>query len=163
VQPGCLRPVLRSLAAREILLEDTAGRFELAALGRLLRGDHPLGLRELYTLLPGEIRAWSALDRSVRTGESAFDAVNGQSLWDYLVAHPDEGARFVATQRAVTRLELRAVLAGLDWSVLRTVVDVGGGDGTLLAGLLARIRHLRGVLFDLPYALGGAPEVLEDA
>jgi SAM-dependent methyltransferase len=163
VHAPSLRRVLRGLAAREILAEDGAGRFELAPLGQLLRSDHPLGLRELYTLLPGEIQAWSALDRSVRTGESAFDAVNGQSLWDYLVAHPDEGARFVATQRAVTRLELRAVVAGLDWSALRTVVDVGGGDGTLLAGLLARFRHLRGVLFDLPYALRGAPGVLEDA
>jgi SAM-dependent methyltransferase len=159
--PPSLRRVLGALAAREILTEDEAGRFALAQLGQLLRSDHPLGLRELYTLLPGEIEAWSALDHSVRTGESAFDAVHGQSLWDYLIAHPDEGARFVATQRAVTRLELRAAVAGLDWSALRTVVDVGGGDGTLLAGLLTRFPHLRGVLFDLPYALGGAGQVLE--
>jgi O-methyltransferase domain len=158
-----LRRVLRSLAARQVLAEDVTGRFELAPLGQLLRSDHPLGLRQLYTLLPGEIRAWSALDHSVRTGESAFDTVNGQNLWDYLIAQPDEGARFVATQRAVTRLEMRAVAAGLDWNALRTVVDVGGGDGALLAGLLARFRHLRGVLFDLPYALHGAHYVLQEA
>jgi SAM-dependent methyltransferase len=154
---------LRSLAAREVLAEDAEGRFALARLGQLLRSDHPLGLRELYTLLPGEVLAWSALDHSVRTGGSAFDHVNGQSLWEYLVAHPDEGERFVATQRAVTRLELRAAAAGVDWSAVRTVVDVGGGDGTLLAGLLARFRDLRGVLFDLPYAIGGATEVMERA
>lgn len=158
-----LRRALESLAARGILAEDGQGRFALAPLGQLLRSDHPLGLRELYTLLPGEVLAWSALDHSVRTGGSAFDHVNGRSLWDYLVAHPDEGERFTATQRAVTRLELRAVVAGVDWSAVRTVVDVGGGDGTLLAGLLTRFRTLRGVLFDLPYALGGAAEAMERA
>jgi SAM-dependent methyltransferase len=160
---GALRLALRSLAARGVLSEDPGGRLALEPLGQMLRSDHPLGLRELYTLLSGETRAWSALDHSVRTGGSAFDAVHGHSLWDHLVANPDEGRRFVGTQRAVTRLELRAVVAGMDWSGLRSVVDVGGGDGTLLAGLLSRLPHLRGVLFDLPYALGGAPEVLEAA
>jgi SAM-dependent methyltransferase len=163
VHAPSLRRALRSLAACGILAEGEGGRFALAPLGQLLRSDHPLGLRELYTLLPGEALAWSALDHSVRTGESAFDAVNGRSLWEHLVAHPDEGARFVATQRAVTRLELRAAVAGIDWRALRTVADVGGGDGTLLAGLLVRFPQLRGVLFDLPYALTRAPEVLADA
>jgi SAM-dependent methyltransferase len=158
-----LHRLLRSLAAREVLAEDAGGRFALAPLGQLLRSDHPLGLRELYTLLPGEVLAWSALDHSVRTGGSAFDHVHGCSLWEYLVAHPEEGERFVATQRAVTRLELRAVVAGVDWSAVRTVVDVGGGDGTLLAGVLARFRGLRGVLFDLPYAIDGAAEAMERA
>lgn len=160
--PPALLGALRALG-RAGVLNEADGRFALEPLGQLLRDDHPLGLRELYTLLPGEIRAWSALDHSVRTGEAAFDRVNGECLWDYLDAHADEGARFTATQRAVTRLELRAALTAHPWADLRTVVDVGGGDGALLAGLLSRFDRLRGVLFDLPYALDGAAAALTRA
>ena len=41
-------------------------------------------------------------------------------------------------------------LAALDWRGDETVVDVGGGNGSLLAALLARQPGLRGIVFDLP-------------
>jgi hypothetical protein len=161
--PERLQRVLRTLAVAGVLTEPAPGRFELAGLGQLLRRDHRLGLGDLYTLIPAEIRAWSALDHSVRTGEAAFDRVHGQGLWDYLAVHAGENARFTAAQRAVTRLELRALLGAYDWSSVTSVVDVGGADGTLLAALLARFGRLRGTLLDLPAAVAGGEEVLAAA
>jgi hypothetical protein len=63
----------------------------------------------------------------------------------------------------MTRAELRALTAAYDWGSLGTVVDVGGGNGAFLAGLLARHPALRGVLFDLPHAVREAPRILEAA
>jgi hypothetical protein len=42
-------------------------------------------------------------------------------------------------------------------------MDVGGGNGAFLAGLLARQPALRGVLFDLPHVVAGAQTVLVEA
>jgi hypothetical protein len=50
-----------------------------------------------------------------------------------------------------------------DWSSLTTVADLGGGNGAFLAGLLARHRHLRGILLDLPHVVTHAPAVLAAA
>ena len=41
-------------------------------------------------------------------------------------------------------------LAALDWRGDETVVDVGGGNGSLLLGLLRRQPRLHGIVFDLP-------------
>jgi hypothetical protein len=155
--------LLEALAEAGVLARAGGGRFAPTPLSEPLRSDHPLGVRELYAFLACEVAAWSALDRSVRTGVSAFDLVHGRSLWEHLAADAAAGRRFTATQRALTRLEARAALAARDWSGFRTVVDVGGSDGSFLASLLPRLPRLRGTLLDLPYAAAGATEVLEGA
>jgi SAM-dependent methyltransferase len=100
---------------------------------------------------------------TIRTGEPAFDLVHGQDYWDYMAAHPEESARFDRSQQAMTGLELRMVLRAYDWSGLGTVVDVGGGNGAFLAGLLAHNVRMRGVVVDLPHVVTGAPAVLRAA
>jgi hypothetical protein len=132
-------------------------------MAELLRSDHPLSLHDTYQPMPEDVAAWQELGYSLRTGEPAFDYVHGQHLWDYLAEHPSLSRRFDRGMQAMTRAELLAVSAAYDWSALDTVVDVGGGNGAFLGGLLARHRGLRGVLFDLPHVVGGAAEVLEAA
>ena len=62
-----------------------------------------------------------------------------------------------------SRLAAAAVLAAYDFGRFATVVDVGGGHGTLLAAILGRYPHLGGVLFDQPQVVAGAAPVLERA
>ncbi len=49
-----------------------------------------------------------------------------------------------------TRLVARAIVASYDFSGFRAIVDVGGGNGTLMAAILAAAPKLSGIVFDLP-------------
>jgi SAM-dependent methyltransferase len=153
--------VMRALASREVFTELEHRRFALTPLSELLRSDHPLSLREAYPLMPGEVAAWGYIEHSVRSGRPAFDKVHGVRFYDYLPDHPEESERFDRWAQAVNRLVLRTVLPAYDWGSLGSFVDVGGGTGAFLAGLLSRYKTLRGVLFDLDHVVAKAGGVLE--
>lgn len=154
---------LRALACKGVFTEVEHGTFALTPLAELLRSDHPLSLRDAYHLMPADMAAWASLGHSLRTGEPAFDHVHGKSLWTWLAENPEDGVRFDRGMAAMTRPELRAVGAAYDWTTFGRIVDVGGGNGAFLAGVLARSRALEGVVFDLPHVVAQAPAVLEQA
>ncbi|MGP0052649.1 MAG: methyltransferase [Solirubrobacteraceae bacterium] len=158
-----LRRALRALACKGVFAELQDGRFALTPTAELLRSDHPLSLRDAYHLMPSDVAAWAHLDHSVRTGEPAFDHVHGRSLWSWLAEHPADGERFDRGMQSMTRLELRGLTGAYDWSGMSLLVDVGGGNGALLAGLLAQHPGLRGRLFDLPHVVAAAGPVLAGA
>ena len=93
--------------------------------------------------------ALGELDRAVRTGAGTFAETFGDELYAWLRAHADERAVF---DRAMAGEKGAAAgrLADLDWRDGELVVDVGGGNGALLAALLERRPELRGIVFDLP-------------
>jgi O-methyltransferase domain len=112
------------------------------------------------TLLFGGItqQAWGDLLHSVETGEPAFRRVFGMDSFDYLAEHPDEAANFDTAMADFTRHTAIAVAAAYDFSRIRRIVDVGGGNGVLLAGILAANPTLTGVVFDLPNVAARAAE-----
>jgi hypothetical protein len=156
-----LARVLQALTYPGILRTEPDGRWALTELGEGLRSDIP-GSQRPWVLLYGGIyqRAWGELLYSVRTGEPAFAHVFGAPLYDYLREHPGTAALMNATQTQSVPAWLGAVAEAYDFSQARTVVDVGGASGGLLAALLAAHPHLCGVLFDLPHAVAEAGPVL---
>jgi hypothetical protein len=142
-----LRRVLRTLVAMGVLDRDDSERYALTPLGEELDG---LAAWVSYSTSDPVWSAWAALTHSVRTGEPAFDHVHGLRSWEYNAAHPQAGARFQAAMAANTEGVVAAVAAGFDFARFPVVVDVGGGDGTLLAEILRRNPRIRGVLVDLP-------------
>ena len=159
-QPS-LKRLLRALVAMEVLGEDVGGRYHLTTLGNQLRADK-LGLAA--SLFNSELfwRTWLNLGHSVRTGEIAFDHVHHMGEWDYYAANPDYGARFDAAMQANTAPVTEAVAAAFDFSRYRTVTDVGGGNGTLLATILRLYPGLNGVLFDRPQVIERARARFEE-
>ncbi|NLU78274.1 methyltransferase [Micromonospora sp. HNM0581] len=160
---GALLRLLRALAARGVFTEVADATFALTPLAEPLRGDHPMSLRDSFTLLESDVRAWGAMGHTLLTGEPAFSHVHGQDYWTYLADHPQESNRVDDWMRSVNRLHLRTVLGAYPWRRFGTLVDVGGGTGGFLAGLLARFPAVRGVLFDLPHVVSGAAPVLAAA
>lgn len=158
--PSLLR-ALRALAGKGIFTEVEPAVFGLTPLAEPLRTDHPLSLRDGYPLLAPDIDAWAHFDHSIKTGEAAFDQVYPEGYWSYMEAHPHDSARFDAAQQAATRLELRAALPAYPWGELGKVIDVGGGNGAFLGGIMARFPGMRGTLFDLPHVVAEAEPVLE--
>jgi precorrin-6B methylase 2 len=96
-------------------------------------------------------QAWGDLMHSLRTGEPAFSHVFGMDRFAYMAQHPDEAATFDAAMAGFTRQIAIAVAASYDFSPFRRIVDVGGGSGALVAGILQANPALTGVLFDLPH------------
>jgi hypothetical protein len=164
---GCdqrvLYRLLRALATLGVYEEQPDGRFACTALGDELRSGGPLTDWARFVGTDAYWRAWGALGHSVRTGENAFAAVHGEGVWEYRARHPALEAVFDAAMAAMTRDVAGAVLDAYDFGRFAAVVDVGGGNGALLAALLARHPDVRGVLVDQPQVVAGAPAVLAGA
>lgn len=161
--PDALRRFLRALTAEGVFAEQPAGTFALTELGDLLRSDTPGSLRHFSTLMVGEAyQVWELAGHSLRTGESAFATRFGKPLFDWLGDHPHKAAEFDAAQAGLVALRLLPLLDRA-WSGVSTVVDVGGGNGSLLARLLERHPHLSGTLLDQPHAVDQARGTLARA
>jgi O-methyltransferase domain/Dimerisation domain len=149
--------LLRALAAVGVLSEEEGRQFALTELGDPLRSDAPDSVAAIAVHVgqPYIREAWSALGEAVRTGENAFRLAHGVSNWEYRAERPDENAIFDRYIAENTRHGARALLDAYDFGRFGTIVDVGGGNGTLLVALRAEHPSLRGVLFDQPHVVAG--------
>jgi len=150
VDPSSLRRVLRALAAQGIFAEVEDGAWTLTPAAALLRADAPGSWRP-FALWSGGVsyQACGGLEWSVRTGRPAFERIFGAEFFDYLARNPDSSEIF-DEMMAWNTSPVAPILAARDWSGVRTVVDVGGGRGDLLAAILAANPGLRGVLVEHP-------------
>jgi hypothetical protein len=155
-QAGTLRRLLRTLSRKGMFEEVEPDVFALTRLGGLLRSDHPISLRDANVPWLPNVASLNMLAYSVRTGRSAFEHVHGVSLWEHLASHPDDGEAFDRQMRSITGFEAESLAQSYDWDPVGSVVDIGGGDGTLLDVLLSRHPSLTGTLFDLPQVVAKA-------
>jgi len=158
-EPDALERLLRHLAGLDLLGRDEAGRYSLTAAGEALRDQERGGLRPVLDLDGGVGRAelsFAQLLHSIRTGGAAFPAQFGRSFWDDLDADPARAAAYDAQMGSDVTAWAPAVLAACDWASLEHVVDVGGGNGALLAVLLGEHPSLRGTVVERPEAAGAA-------
>jgi hypothetical protein len=160
--PRALYRLLRALAAVGVFHEERDRRFALTELGDCLRFDAPDGIAGWARFAggPSHWRAWGELLHTVRTGDNAFRYAHGTDVWTYRAQRPDESAIFDGAMMALTRSSNRALVEAYDFGRFATIVDVGGGNGALLALLLERHPALRGVVFDQPHVVAGAADVV---
>jgi hypothetical protein len=163
-EPSLYR-VLRALASIGVFREGRNRAFSMTSLAACLRSDAPAPMGQIaaYRGRPYYWQAWSHLLHSVRTGENAFTHAHGTNIWDYRAQHPEERAIFDRAMTGNTRGAAEAVLAAYDFSQFACTVDVGGGEGMLLAAILAAHPPMRGILFDQPHNAAGAEAVLRAA
>ena len=154
-----LERLLHALASLGVVAQqDPQGQFALTPLGSTLDGDAEGSLRAWAEFaLGGEhYAAWGELEHSVRHGEVAFDHLFGMDVWDYRRRNAQRGELFNRAMAALTRGLDPALVASAAFAGVRSIVDVGGGDGSLLVALLRQHPAMRGVLFDLPQVAGDA-------
>jgi precorrin-6B methylase 2 len=158
-----LHRLLRALASLGVIDELEPGRFGLNALGAQLRTGVPDSVRNLALTFGSERvwRVWGELGHSIRTGTPAMRYVFGMHGFEYLAGHPQEAAVFNEAMAEITRQVARAVVAGYDFTPFSAIVDVGGGNGTLIASILNAAPRLRGIVFDSPSGSAEASRQLQ--
>jgi len=155
--------VLRFLAMAGVFAENSDGEFELTPIAELLRSDTPNSMRD-YAIMMGEDWIWQAygeLMHTIKTGEIAHDKVQGMSSFEYYAQNEEVGKIFNRAMTNLSLLSAPAIVEAYDFSDINKLVDIAGGHGLLLAAILKANPHLQGVLFDLPFVIEGAGELLE--
>ncbi|MFG2121847.1 methyltransferase [Streptomyces sp. NPDC048710] len=157
--PDALRRLLRSLTCYEVFAEDAEGRFGHTEVSRLLRTDAPDSLDQLVLWMtePWTWELWGRLDESVRTGRDVFVDLHGREFFDHVhTAWPRSAEVFDRAMTQASKQSATAVAGVLPLDGARTVADIGGGQGFLLASLLEHHPDVRGILFDRPDVIAGA-------
>lgn len=163
--PGALFRVLRGLASMGIFAEVSPRTFGLTPLAETLRTGVKGSMRWLAQEVGGRTRllAYSSLVHSVRTGKPAFDEAHGTSMWAYLQSHPDEVALFGKAMGNLAAEAHSAAFSSYDLSGTKRLVDVGGGEGYLIAELLPHYPGMKAVLYDEPHVAVRAAQVFAAA
>jgi hypothetical protein len=147
--------VLRALASIGVFSETKNGRFKLTPLAATLQTGVPGSMRTAALMLNSDWQwdAWQKLLEGVASNDVPFVKAHGMSVFEYLEKHPDDLAAF---HDSATGLTNPAIAAAYNFSKFRTLVDVGGSHGALLATILKAHPSLKGVLFDQPSVVAGA-------
>ena len=164
VHAPTLARVLRALAGRGVVHEGPDGSYALAPIARVLLAEHPRSLRGRALFLGFNYHAWAGFMDTLRDGSVAFERHYGMKHFEWLAAHPDKNARFDAVMQRRTASLLKSSIPLVDRLPEQgTIIDVGGGNGTFLADVLASRPGLRGVVFDQPQVVSAAAAVFEAA
>ena len=156
--------LLRAASAIDILDRDSDGAFALTQLGATLRADVPGSLRGLAATLtaPCHWLPWGRLEDAIRTGSSQASEALAGHFFEYLAQHPAELSQFADAMEELSSQISDEVAGSVDLSDARTVVDVGGGSGTLLAAVLARHPDVHGTILERPEMAAAARAMIAD-
>lgn len=155
-----LNRLMRALTALGLYAGDD-GKYTNTELGDALRSDvpHPIAGWVRFVGQGSHWAAYTGLEESIRTGETAFPTVHGEPVWEYRAKHPTERKLFDGAMTSMSEQVAEAVVDAYDFSRFDTVVDIGGGRGRLLRGIVERYPTVHGVLFDQPDVVAGVEGV----
>jgi hypothetical protein len=158
-----LTSIMRTLGALDLVTETPSGTFELTEVGEIMRSHKPGSLGKFAARANRDYfhSMWANLMHSVKTGESAYEAVHGMTSYEFYQQHPEEQALYQEAMSEQTHMEALGVRDSYDFSNVKTVVDAGGGRGYLLKTILDANPMLKGILFDLPAVVDGAAQTFE--
>lgn len=160
VNPGAIYRLLRALASLGLFTEVSPRRFALTPMGETLKTSAPGAARSTVMAMAGDWLwdTWRELEHAVRTGKPGAEKALGMGVFEYLAKNPETAAYFNEAMIGVHGGEPEAVAGAYDFSDLGTLVDVGGGTGSLIAAILGATPRLKGKIFDLPHVAGPARE-----
>ena len=155
--------VLRALSSVGVFAETERGVFRLTPLAETLQADAPASMRAMSIFLGGQYnwQAWGDILHSVKTGEPAFEHVFGTGFFQYVERNPEAAKVFNEAMTSNSAPFSAAVAAAYDFSHIGTLVDVGGGHGSLITSILKAYPNLKAMLYDVPHVSEGARRQIE--
>jgi hypothetical protein len=155
--------LMRSLASVGVFEETEPKVFAANAYSEPLRKDAPNSMRN-GALFMGEEwhwRVWGDMLYSVQTGKPAWGHVHGAEVFDYFAVNPQEAEIFNNAMTDMSAATAPVVVEAYDFSGIKTLTDIAGGHGHLLAQVLKANLEMNGILFDVPSVIAGAGTLLE--
>lgn len=154
--------VMRALTSLGIFNETKTG-FHMTPLGTLLQKDVIDSVCPVAIMRGEECNwgPWGELLYGVQTGKSAFEKVFGMDLFEYYTKHPEAGTFFDQGMSIFSEIVSEAIIESYDFSTIKKVVDIGGGNGALLVAILKKYPEMQGVLYDLPHVVQKANGLVE--
>ncbi|HZN00127.1 MAG TPA: methyltransferase [Pyrinomonadaceae bacterium] len=152
--------VLRALASIGVFEEEENQVFALTPSAEPLRSNVPNSLRDV-AIFWGEDwhwEVWGKILYSVKTGKSAWAQLHGEQIFDYFAKNQEAARVFDRAMSSFTTVAAKAVVEAYDFSGIDTLIDIAGGHGRLLNGVLEANPSMRGVLFDLPHVIESAKQ-----
>ena len=156
--PQALYRLMRATAGAGVLSEGPEGKFSQTPMSTVLRSDASPSLRSLAIMGGREWhgRGWSHLEYCVRTGKPALEKIYGAPIFEYLKQHPEEAQIFNHAMTQISMIDSPAVADAYNFDGIRSIVDIGGGHGLLLATILKRNPQMKGTIYEVPHVLEGA-------
>ena len=150
--------VLRLLASQSIFFETAPHIFANTPVSNCLRSDSPVSLRAMARLRGTDFlyRSFGEILHTLRTGETGREKALGMEGWEYLRSNPEMARLFDDAMTSLARIAAPGIAAAYDFSQWESLMDVGGGNGVLLAAILRAHPKLRGVLGDQQHVLDRA-------
>lgn len=162
VDAPSLYRVLRALASLGVFAEQESRVFAMTPAAEALRSDVPNSLRDV-AIFWGEDwhwEVWGKILYSVRTGKSAWAQMHGEQVFEYFEKNKAAGEIFNRAMSSFSTVATQGVVEAYDFSGINKLIDIAGGHGRLLSGVLEANPSLRGVLFDLPHVIEGAADTI---
>jgi O-methyltransferase len=162
LEASIIERILRGLVSINVCDELDGNRFQLTALGEYLRPSYPDSV-EARVLLHGQVfyPLWGELIKSVRTGEGGSQLALGMPFYDYLIKQPQVGSLFDRTMASEGPFRHQPAVEAYDFGQFSTVVDIGGGNGALLAEILKKYPRPDGIVFELPRTAAVAQQTID--
>ncbi len=163
-KPELLYRLMRALASVGIFAEQDERRFALTPLAELLRSD-VAGSQRSLALMMGEdqYRAWGNLADTVQTGDNAYEKLFGKPIFERLAEQPEKAQIFDDAMTGIHGRETAAILDAYDFSGIKVIADIGGGNGSKITAILQKYPNMQGILFDLSHVIQRAQHVIETA
>ena len=154
--------ILRALGHLGVLIETPGRVFGPTDLSALLvtNAGPSMGHFAMHITEPAQWDSWKELETCLSTGEVPFEYANGKTVYEFTRDNPWSGDVFINAMSFLTDHAVEALLEVYDFSRFGTVMDVGGGQGGMIASIVKKYG-CKGILFDLPYVTDTAPAFLE--
>jgi len=162
---GATARLLRGLASLGLLERQADGHYGLTEAGQRLRTGVPGTFRDAFVAEadPLHWQSWEHLADAVRTGKPRPIEVFGVPAFEWYAKNPDHGEQFGRAMQNFSRFAVGALLEAYDFSDARTIMDVGGGNGSLVLAILENYPGLKGKVADLPYIQDAANAAIRTA
>ena len=150
---GATKRLMRMLTGIGVFAPADGGRYGLTAVSERLREETPGSLKHMFIAETDGLhwRSWEKVADAVRTGLPRPKPVFGVPAFEYYGEHKDEGEQFGRAMANVSGLASKFVLDAYDFGGLKTIMDVGGGNGSMVRTILEKYPQARGIIADLPY------------
>jgi hypothetical protein len=147
-----LQRFMRALVQVGLFADLDVGVFANTEVSDHLRSDAQYSLRDMVTVLDSDAisSGWRRLADVLESGRPAFDQIHGMGFFDWVKADAGRSAAMASFMGGIYGPQGPKIASGYPFGRFETLIDIGGGNGHIMAEILTRHPQLRGALFDLP-------------